>query len=296
MSNKKGKLIVISAPSGAGKSSLIKAIISNNSNIELSISATTRMPREGEGNAKDYFFISDKEFNELKLKDEFVECALVHNYQYGTLKSYINERIDIGINVILDIVPYDAIMNTLPIQLAAGEGPDIARVTDLGGLNKYYADITSHVANPQYYEDSFGPFLKWYRKAGDTSSIHGFHSTMTVTGPYVNKTLFEQAGVDLLGPGATWAEWANAANAVASKLDIPIPMAWDRSVHRVSGPAVSMGAQYFDANGDPKLVDDGLKAMTQMLYDWHQNGTMSKDLWGSVSGTKYHAPNDWWNI
>ena len=51
----------------------------------------------------------------------------------------------------------------------------------------------------------------------------------------------------------------------------------------------------FDASGDPKLVDDGLKAMTQMLYDWHQNGTMSKDLWGSVSGTKYHAPNDWWN-
>ena len=49
------------------------------------------------------------------------------------------------INVILDIVPYDAIMNTLPIQLAAGEGPDIARVTDLGGLNKYYADITPHV-------------------------------------------------------------------------------------------------------------------------------------------------------
>jgi alpha-1,4-digalacturonate transport system substrate-binding protein len=118
---------------------------------------------------------------------------------------------------------------------------------------------------------------------------------MTVTGPYVNKTLFEQAGVELLGPGATWAEWADAANAVASKLDIPIPMAWDRSGHRVSGPAVSMGAQYFDASGDPKLVDDGLKAMTQMLYDWHQNGTMSKDLWGSVSGTKYHAPNDWWN-
>ena len=85
------------------------------------------------------------------------------------------------INVILDIVPYDAIMNTLPIQLAAGEGPDIARVTDLGGLNKYYADITPYVADPSYYEKSFGPFLNWYRKPGDTTSIHGFHSTMTVT-------------------------------------------------------------------------------------------------------------------
>ena len=103
MNNKKGKLIVISAPSGAGKSSLIKAIINNNNNIELSISATTRQPREGESNAKDYFFISDEEFNALKSKDDFVECALVHNYQYGTLKSYINERIDKGINIILDI-------------------------------------------------------------------------------------------------------------------------------------------------------------------------------------------------
>lgn len=103
MNNKKGKLIVISAPSGAGKSSLIKAIINNNNNIELSISATTRKPREGESNAKDYFFISDEEFNTLKSKDDFVECALVHNYQYGTLRSYINERIDKGINIILDI-------------------------------------------------------------------------------------------------------------------------------------------------------------------------------------------------
>ncbi|MDA7778703.1 guanylate kinase [Gammaproteobacteria bacterium] len=103
MNNKKGKLIVISAPSGAGKSSLIKAIINNNNNIELSISATTRKPREGESNAKDYFFISDEEFNALKSKDDFVECALVHNYQYGTLRSHINERIDKGINIILDI-------------------------------------------------------------------------------------------------------------------------------------------------------------------------------------------------
>ena len=103
LNNKKGKLIVISAPSGAGKSSLIKAIINNNNNIELSISATTRKPREGESNAKDYFFISDEEFNALKSKDDFVECALVHNYKYGTLRSYINERIDKGINIILDI-------------------------------------------------------------------------------------------------------------------------------------------------------------------------------------------------
>lgn len=104
MSNLKGKLIVISAPSGAGKSTLIKAIIDSNKNIELSISATTRQPRSGEENAKDYFFISDEEFNSLKSKDEFLEYATVHyQYQYGTLRSHINERIDKGINIILDI-------------------------------------------------------------------------------------------------------------------------------------------------------------------------------------------------
>lgn len=65
MNNQKGKLIVISAPSGAGKSSLIKSIIDSNENIELSISATTREPRHGEENGKDYFFISDEEFDSL---------------------------------------------------------------------------------------------------------------------------------------------------------------------------------------------------------------------------------------
>ena len=199
------------------------------------------------------------------------------------------------INVILDQVPYKSIQDSLPVQLASGEGPDIARVTDLGGLAKYYKDLTPYLKDTGYWEASFGPFLNWMRLPGNTSSIPGFMSTMTVTGPYVNKTLFEQAGVALLGDGATWEEWAVAANAVAKKLNLPIPMAWDRSGHRVSGPAISMGAKYFDSEGNPALVDDGLKAMTQMLYDWHQDGTMSKELWGSVSGTTYHAPNEYFN-
>ena len=199
------------------------------------------------------------------------------------------------INVILDQVPYKSIQDSLPVQLASGEGPDIARVTDLGGLAKYYKDLTPYLKDTGYWEASYGPFLNWMRLPGDTSSIPGFMSTMTVTGPYVNKTLFEQAGVALLGDGATWEEWAVAANAVAKKLNLPIPMAWDRSGHRVSGPAISMGAKYFDSEGNPALVDDGLKAMTQMLYDWHQDGTMSKELWGSVSGTTYHAPNEYFN-
>ncbi len=196
------------------------------------------------------------------------------------------------VTVTLDVVPYKAILESLPVQLAAGDGPDLARVTDLGGLSEHYLDLTPHISDAAYWNENFGPFLKWLRAPGDDSSIAGFMTQLTVTGPYVNKTLFEQAGVDLPGEGATWDDWAKAVNEVAGKLDIPIPMAWDRSGHRVSGPAISMGAKMFDAEGNPALVDDGLKAMTQRLYDWHQDGTMAKELWGSVSGSQYLGANE----
>ena len=100
---KKGELIVFAAPSGAGKSSLIKEIISNNENIELSVSATTRSPREGETHGKDYFFITDNEFNDLKKKDAFIESADVHGHQYGTLKAFVEEKLENDISVVLDI-------------------------------------------------------------------------------------------------------------------------------------------------------------------------------------------------
>tara|TARA_B100001063_G_scaffold75727_1_gene69993 strand:- start:3805 stop:4428 length:624 start_codon:yes stop_codon:yes gene_type:complete len=118
MSNNKtkAKLIIFSAPSGAGKSSLIKEVISRSSgNIQLSISATTRLPRDGEEHGRDYFFISDEEFNELKNKNSFVEHANVYGYQYGTLKSFVDEKIENNINVILDIdvQGFDLIRNSI---------------------------------------------------------------------------------------------------------------------------------------------------------------------------------------
>jgi len=98
------KLIIFAAPSGAGKSSLIKKIIEiSEEKLQLSISATTRLPRKGEVHGKDYFFISDNEFNELRDKDAFIECANVHGNQYGTLKSFVHEKLEEGISVILDI-------------------------------------------------------------------------------------------------------------------------------------------------------------------------------------------------
>ena len=187
-------------------------------------------------------------------------------------------------------MPYQAVLESLPIQLAAGNGPDIARVTDLGGLSEHYLDLRPYIEDPEYWETNFGPFLDWLDPDGD--AINGFMTQLTVTGPYVNRTLFEQAGVDLPGEGATWEDWAAAVNEVADALDIPIPMAWDRSGHRVAGPAISQGAAMFDEEGNPALVDEGLQRMAQLLYDWHQDGTMSLELWGSVSGSSYLGANE----
>tara|TARA_B100000614_G_C14545027_1_gene491737 strand:- start:603 stop:1217 length:615 start_codon:yes stop_codon:yes gene_type:complete len=100
----KAKLIIFSAPSGAGKSSLIRELIElGEKTIELSVSATTRSPRDGEVHGKDYFFISDDEFNQMKENDAFLESATVHGFQYATLKSFVDEKINSGISVILDI-------------------------------------------------------------------------------------------------------------------------------------------------------------------------------------------------
>ena len=98
------KLIIFSAPSGAGKSSLIKKLIElSESTIELSVSVTTRKPRDGEVHGVDYFFISEQEFLKLEKQDAFLESANVHGFYYATLKSFVDEKTSSGISVILDI-------------------------------------------------------------------------------------------------------------------------------------------------------------------------------------------------
>jgi alpha-1,4-digalacturonate transport system substrate-binding protein len=191
-----------------------------------------------------------------------------------------------GIDVIVDVVPYQAILENLPVQLAAGTGPDMAKVTDLGGLNEYYLDLTPHV-DADYWQASFGDTLGWYRGGPDRQGIYGMHSQLTITGPFVNATLFEQAGVDMPGAGATWDDWATASRAVAEATGVPFPMAIDRSGHRVAGPAISYGAALFDADGNAMLVDDGFTAFVQQFVDWNEDGTMARDVWAGQGGATY---------
>ena len=191
-----------------------------------------------------------------------------------------------GVTVKIDEVPYKAILESLPVQLAAGTGPDMAKVTDLGGLSKYYLDLSPYV-DVGYWEDSFGGTLDWYRKGPDDAGIYGMHSQLTITGAYVNKTLFDQAGIAMPGPDATWDDWAEATRAVAEATGTDFPMAMDRSGHRIAGPAISYGAMLFDADGEGMLVDDGFTAYVQKFVDWHNDGTMARDVWAGSGGASY---------
>ncbi|HEV2431031.1 MAG TPA: guanylate kinase [Burkholderiales bacterium] len=100
---KAGRLFVITAPSGAGKTSLIEALLLEDPSLELSISYTTRAPRPGEKNGVDYHFVDDAEFLAMRGRGEFVESAEVHGYRYGTSKRVIDDALARGQDMILEI-------------------------------------------------------------------------------------------------------------------------------------------------------------------------------------------------
>ena len=99
---KDGIIVILSSPSGAGKTTLVKKISIEN-NFKISISHTTRKPRTNEVNGKDYFFVNQEEFKNLVDKGEFLEHAKVFENYYGSTKSKVIERLKKGENVIFDI-------------------------------------------------------------------------------------------------------------------------------------------------------------------------------------------------
>ncbi len=100
---KKGLLIVISGPSGSGKGTIIKELLKNNKNIWLSISCTSRLPRPKEVNGKDYYFLTNEEFEKKIENNEMLEYAKYGDNYYGTPREYIKNHLDNGEDVILEI-------------------------------------------------------------------------------------------------------------------------------------------------------------------------------------------------
>ena len=101
-SNKDGVMIILSSPSGAGKTTLVN-LLSKKDNYVISISHTTRNPRPGEINNKDYYFVNDNEFKRLIKNEEFLEYAKVFNNFYGTTRTPVIDNLNKGKNVLFDI-------------------------------------------------------------------------------------------------------------------------------------------------------------------------------------------------
>ena len=196
-----------------------------------------------------------------------------------------------GIDVILDNVAYQVVQEQLPIQLEAGQGPDIARVTNLKEQAKHWLDLTPYLSDPAYWRTNFASTLDWMRPDG-SDAIPGFMTQLTLTGGYANATLFEQAGVAIPGDTATWDDWVEASAQVSKALDLPAAFAIDRSGHRISGPAVSYGANFIAPDGMPAPVDEGVRTFVEKLVLWTEEGKHYKDVWVSAAGSTYRAAAD----
>lgn len=101
--NAAGSLFVIAAPSGAGKTTLVKAVVERNPDLRFSVSFTTRSQRSNEEDGRDYFFVSEDKFLELQRQGDLLESALVFDNHYGTSRSQVEQHLSNGAHVILEI-------------------------------------------------------------------------------------------------------------------------------------------------------------------------------------------------
>lgn len=178
-----------------------------------------------------------------------------------------------GIDVNFDVVPYKTIDQQLPVQVQAGQGPDLARITNFGTYSGEYLDLRKYMSNPSFYENNFPkPILK-------AMEYGGFPDRLDVTAPFVNKTLFDQAGIALPGPKATWPDWTKVAEEVAKKTGVPYAISIDRTGARFAGPAMTMGATLVSDNGKITVDSPGFRAFAKLFKSWFTDKITPSDVW-----------------
>jgi ABC-type glycerol-3-phosphate transport system substrate-binding protein len=194
-----------------------------------------------------------------------------------------------NIKGVIDTVAYADLHTLLQAQVETGEAPDMARITFPARFLGSYLDLTPYVADPQYWLDNIPEAVLGSMQAdAEDTGIYGYPTQFTVTGPFINVTLFEQAGVEIPADDATWEEWVAAATAVSEALSDSettiYPVAIDRTGHRFWGPSLSRCATYINEDGTFTVDSPGFRSTAEMILGWHNDGLMPADVWGGSAG------------
>jgi alpha-1,4-digalacturonate transport system substrate-binding protein len=203
-----------------------------------------------------------------------------------------------NITVKLDTIAYADMDKILPAQLEAGNPPDMARLTSIQTYAKYYLDMTPYMTDAKAWAANWAPeYLQALRLPNDKTSLSGFPTQFTVSGPFINRTLFKQANVPVPSDTkekVTWQEWVDAAKKVATATKTPYAVAIDRSGHRTFGPMMGMCANFVDSMFPTKFSVDnkGIRDFANMLVSWHKEKITPAEIWvggggGYAAGNTY---------
>jgi alpha-1,4-digalacturonate transport system substrate-binding protein len=200
----------------------------------------------------------------------------------GLVKRFNDANPDIKVE--LSIVPYAELNQLLVTQAAAGQAPDLARVTEPYRFFQHTLDLRPHLKNKNLPREFLDEPAKVVTGAG--GEFYGIPHDLTMNGPLVNVSLFKKAGVALpKGDRVTWEEWMAAAAKVQKATGVPFAAAVDRSGHRLDGFLQSYKGGFFTPDGKGvRIASAETKKGIEAFVGFHNDGTMPLDIWAGGSG------------
>lgn len=182
------------------------------------------------------------------------------------------------------------------ILAAAGDGElDIARIADINKLLGGYLDLRPLIGNPAAPDTAFrSVYFEALRGGVESDAVHGYPDSLGMVAPFVNISAFEAADVALPPADSSWQDWLIALHEVADATGAPYVLAVDNKDHRFAGAAISLGAKYFDADGDLTLPDDsGLREFVRILAELRdQDRTPADTVLGTGKSEAYFVAGE----
>jgi len=205
-----------------------------------------------------------------------------------------------GITVTMDVLPYGTVRDNLRVQVEAGEAPDMARITDFAGSAGFYLDLTEYLSDTALMTENFNAaIIDAFRTGPEDEGLYGFPDQLSVTAPFVNATLFEQAGVDMphtVMDEPTWDDWFTALDEVAEATGTPYTFAIDNRGHRFAAPAMIYGTEFFDEDGNFSLNDEddaGYREFAVILNDLLESGKSPAEIW--LGGGQFQSADEYFS-